>query len=268
MKQMKAMISLLLCAVLFFLMTGCEHGIFARVVLEKSVFTIYEEWGYYTLVVKDGGKHIMYQIMKPEVPTYSSAQELIDWFYDYPNGTSKSSNGLLYVYIHHKNADGTIDMFDLENVYQPIQNGEEAFSELTWTGPIYSYFYLDGDANCMLYTLSILRKDYWDASCPTAENFQRNQQDATNLGDHPSRDGTLMQYTAENGTTCQDLLYTLTDGNKTIYVREIGLNEQDIPSSVEVYGTQDGGYYVVTLTGLTKIPTPEYLLSFGIERVE
>ena len=81
------------------------------------------------------------------------------------------------------------------------------------------------------------------------------------------RNATVIIFTSETYYGVKDhkrVYYTIRDENKEVFVCENYTPSTDVvPSTVYIYGTENGMNYVVNLRNLQERPSVEYLMGFG-----
>lgn len=149
-----------------------------------------------------------------------------------------------------KTADGSIQIYNIDNLYECRLAPDLSVFQVIWYGPYYTVCMRGQTANgyivCCDYEKYArnLQEKYTDIY--TRDNFTMLSQEES-----PDRNSTI--YIFDTGVAkMKDICYTIQDGDKLLYVQEQYLLEadhdqiapsSDVPLRVCLWGTDDSGYF-------------------------
>ena len=164
---------------------------------------------------------------------------------------------------------GGILLFDPNNMQDILVPEGTRVSELiTWYGCAYQFEFSNE-------TLSgSLTYDTIDDSESMAErNIQKEEHGVTVLSQtfDPERNATetVFQYVSSQRVWKQ-VVYTVTQGDKSVTFVEDYWNgaEQQVPDSIDFWGTDNGNFFYGSFHNMTERPSVEYLMQFGLKPFE
>ena len=164
---------------------------------------------------------------------------------------------------------GGILLFDPNNMQDIlVPEGTRVNGLITWYGCAYQFEFSNE-------TLSgSLTYDIVDDSESLAERYiQKEEHGITVLSQtfDPERNATetVFQYVSSQHVWKQ-VVYTVTQGDKSVTFVEDYWNgaEQQVPGSIDFWGTDNGNFFYGSFHNMTERPSVEYLMQFGLKPFE
>lgn len=232
----------------------------------------------YALVKNENGCCLMFDDISKYKNSSSGAIMVGDiGFHTIKDFKDTVTNGLLsddakvVVASFPRNADGSIQTCDFNNLYEPILPQGSQTPELRWGGDYYAFEIIMDDVYNGYFTVCteeyyIRQYEFW------YENILNK--DTITVTETEEIDGKVIIHYKTGMATIKLERYTLQSGNKTIIVDkkfivkgDPTLNPSDtVPSNIRLYCEEDGRYYIMNIDTVYEDPTDEWLLQFGIKR--
>ncbi len=172
---------------------------------------------------------------------------------------------------------------DLSQLYQPaLPSNLRTYYDIELIGESYTFTVADTSVDPSAeeavgtITGSFLCTNQETYELHYAEEFSGDFDNLTSPKSVADRNATVYEYTTTRGTF-RVIQYEVTDGEKTLQVSEhyslvytedaFGTDlpiSETVPNRINIFGTQDGKYFEVTLAFLAERPTMEWLSSFGL----
>ena len=280
-----------LALILVICLTGCtseamqaktEQTDPAEVTTQKqpSQYSIIEENGSYYLNFSDGNE-------PPE--EYSSQSATVD-FDSLAEMQDAFLNNKLEEYqinqikdIFPKDSQGRIQIWDMNNLQQPTLPFDLVLGSVGLTGQRYVFFVNSIHADSVSsespiqsagsYFQCLMKESYDEYFKRKYEDFfEKKTVHLTSTTAGPDRNSTVYDYYT-NAAELRQIRYVLTVGSKTLYVDESYILSiiddllpvsDTVPSSIEIFGCDNGRYFHVYLSGFSERPSVEWLSSFGL----
>ena len=200
-------------------------------------------------------------------PTFTSIQEMRHGILNGPI----SQYELSCLVLPSQNTDHSIEICDPHHLYEFTAPEEFHLMRISWSGKSYG---------CSLYGSNV----HGGIDCYDQEDydksFHQNYQDfltnplVTITGQNATSDRFATVYYGDTGVAkLKYICYELSTGDKTMYIQEEYLLESkntpesvssDVPSSIQFWGKQNGGYFQGTFFDFTERPSIQWLSQFGI----
>lgn len=166
-----------------------------------------------------------------------------------------------------KDEDGRTILCDLSKLYDVYTPEEFDEKKILWSGAGYHFVLLGTGSDFQVHMYSISDSSKEEnienlISCDSVVNFTLLSTEQIE-----DRNATVIIFTSETYYGVKDhkrVYYTIRDENKEVFVCENYTPSTDVvPSTVYIYGTENGMNYVVNLRNLQERPSVEYLMGFG-----
>ena len=262
----KKLLSVFLCAVLLLLTACSTHG---EKYAENELYTIYAKDGQYSLVMKQTPGLSGFEdgsVVRTD-PKFSSLAEMREAILT----GSFSDMELFAIQRFSKNDAGNIIICDINNLYEPVLPKNITIGEVVWHGD--SYGFLFDTSRSTVFPSDTSQDSNYGRYCSmkyvSEESFNRSLKNFTEFTQNDNIEilsqqkdditgGTIYTYRTYLGYTFQDILYTISDENKTIYVHE----KRD-SDSVTIWGIESGIYFIVNIAPKGRLD-PNWAFSFGL----
>ena len=158
--------------------------------------------------------------------------------------------------------NGEIPLFNLDALYEPTLPDSMRYKQVTWIGERYYFNFSNGNMTGSLYLLDReLFDQYIDEEF--TNYFDGDSRILDKTEPDSNRGGTIYYYHT-SVTSLKAHMFTFTQGEKTIYVRERYWSPYGGLRSITVWGYDGENYYKVLIHGMTGAPTEEWYLTFGL----
>ena len=163
---------------------------------------------------------------------------------------------------------GKVQICNLSELYEPIfpASPDDYFVELQGGG--YYKFVIAYTENYGYAHFYIQDKEYYDKEADTTWPDKSQNITITEKTTEPGRNANIYAFTTNDSskTFIKVILYTITNGDKTLFIEETYYEESSsIPSSIKIVGAQQEMYFQVAISEPKVRPSVEWLSSFGIK---
>lgn len=161
-----------------------------------------------------------------------------------------------------RNNTGNISTMSLDNLYEPIAASNYSIDSVSWTGKYYGVEYKD-ESTGETVNFSMGGKRHYDLEQQINANVEKV---AIKSEPDPTRkNGRLYHVVGMDGGKYKLILFEITDGSKTLHVREYYPNTTStVPDLIVINGTENGLYYKVSIMEIKTRPSLEKLTAFGL----
>lgn len=192
---------------------------------------------------------------------------------------SFTASELAQVRKFHRAEDYTVPIVDLTKLYDATLPSGVILDRIAWeNGTEYKvYFnYAKSEKNTCYMLIKTGEPFSAYATLPHKEYVNKEFYEGNNSGyiflreeALSDRNATAYYLTYTGGTLDKnyvDVYYELQKGDVVLYVKErYKDNLQNAPSNIRISGMQDNCYFMAYITGFTRRPTEDWLLSFGLK---
>lgn len=179
-----------------------------------------------------------------------------------------SEKELRYLSKFPKDEDGRTILCDLSKLYDVCTPEQFDEKKILWQGGYYRFVLLSNESDFQVHMYNSISDSSKEEdienliSCDSVVNFTLLSTEQIE-----DRNATVIIFTSETYYGVKNhkrVYYTIRDENKEVFVCENYTPSTDVvPSTVYIYGTENGMNYVVNLRNLQERPSVEYLMGFG-----
>lgn len=256
---MKKVHKCLAVALVFLLLSGCSAN--------TNPYEIVHEDGNYYLVIsnnesEDLANEASGQIMG-SVIYFASMDEMVSDI----NTGNFTKDEMEMISSFETDDAGRIIICDLSKLYVPILPDSVTVKKIKWTGTSYTYYLRCGDGE-QFHSMKIYNSvESYNHDVDYYSNFaDQTSLEVKSVSTEPSRNATVCTFTDRMGTDCQGVYYTITEGNKTLYIWEAYPLEEtsEYPYIIRIFGSNNGICFEFFLSPMHERPSVEWLSQFGI----
>ena len=201
--------------------------------------------------------------------SFDSVEEMRDDFLNYQFNESEIAHIEALLERHN----GLVPIPDLTRLCKPVlPNDVSTNGRVQWSGSA-SYSFSVSCNNIYRLSMNTITKSYFEETPDRIFNLSvRDRLEVIYQEQIEDRNATLYRTRSpKNGHISEFIFYTLTDGDKTIYVYESyfypGYSPENLSAFIKMYIQDDDRYAYVYMDNYEIRPTMEWLLSFGLEKL-
>lgn len=200
---------------------------------------------------------------------FDSVEEMRDDFLNYQFTESEIAHIEALLERHN----GLVPIPDLSRLCKPVLPDDVSTNgRVQWSGSA-SYSFSVSCNNIYRLSMNTITKSHFEETPDSIFNLSvRDRLEVIHQEQIEDRNATLYRTRSpKNGHISEFIFYTLTDGDKTIYVYEsyyqTGYSPENLSAFIKMYIQDDDRYAYVYMDNYEIRPTMEWLLSFGLEKL-
>lgn len=211
------------------------------------------------------------------VAKFTSLKELINHV---KNGTLTEEQRRA-IALFEKDENGRIEICDFEDMYLPILPLDCTIGDVVWNGDSYNFDIKVTKAEIAYF--NIVSKEDYDRKLLKANYTDKfSNPNITVVGTEKDEQGKTITYYTTDAGYFKEIRYNCLEAGREFFVVESYCLEargafkdlvvghmtisDTIPSSIEIFGIENGKYYVVSLFNFSEGFTYDWLVSFGITK--
>jgi len=250
------MVTLLLC--------GCTAQ--EKVIVSNDVYTIVEQDGQIVMKVENKSVISLTEDMREyKPPTYRTPGAMRTAIREC-KFTQSDYEAISYMALCY---GGSIPLFNLDTLSEPVLPDNMEYSSVTWDGERY-YFHFNMDAafdkDVTSGTVYVINKNIFDRELKKqiTNYFDNDNLTLDKTEEDAKRGGTIYYYHTSSHSMKLHIL-TLTQGTKTLYIREKYYSTySSTPDQIYILGKDGDNYFSVLAYNFKGRPAQEWYLSFGL----